>query len=178
MKFNIGCGNRDFGKDWVHIDGENYNHVESDDISLTSYENDCADLIYSSHFLEYFDNDELKTMLFSWKRVLKKNGILRVAVPDFEVCARLYSDGIYPLENFLGPLYGKMKMKKSFIYHKTTFDFIKLKKILKDLGMKEIKKYNWRKTEHSMFDDHSQAYLPHMDKENGILISLNVECVK
>ena len=44
--------------------------------------------------------------------------------------------------------------------------------------MKEIKKYNWRKTEHSMFDDHSQAYLPHMDKENGILISLNVECVK
>jgi hypothetical protein len=28
------------------------------------------------------------------------------------------------------------------------------------------------------FDDHSQAYLPHMDKENGTLISLNIEAVK
>jgi len=27
-------------------------------------------------------------------------------------------------------------------------------------------------------DDYSQAYVPHMDKENGILISLNVECHK
>jgi len=27
-------------------------------------------------------------------------------------------------------------------------------------------------------DDHSQAYLPHMDKENGILISLNIEATK
>ena len=36
----------------------------------------------------------------------------------------------------------------------------------------------WRETEHSQFDDHSQAYVPHMDKENGVLISLNVECNK
>jgi len=34
------------------------------------------------------------------------------------------------------------------------------------------------KTEHSEFDDCSQAYLPKMDKENGILISLNVQCSK
>jgi hypothetical protein len=29
-----------------------------------------------------------------------------------------------------------------------------------------------------MFDDHSQAYIPHMDKENGTLISLNIETIK
>ncbi|HAI38830.1 MAG TPA: methyltransferase, partial [Maribacter sp.] len=39
-------------------------------------------------------------------------------------------------------------------------------------------KYDWRQTEHAKFDDHSQAYIPHMDKENGTLISLNIEAVK
>jgi hypothetical protein len=27
-------------------------------------------------------------------------------------------------------------------------------------------------------DDYSQSYLPHMDKENGTLMSLNLEAVK
>ena len=49
---------------------------------------------------------------------------------------------------------------------------------LKSLGFSEVKKYDWRKTSHSQFDDHSQAYLPHMDKENGDLMSLNIEAVK
>ena len=44
--------------------------------------------------------------------------------------------------------------------------------------MKDYKWYDWEQTEHSKFDDHSQAYIPHMDKENGTLISLNVECIK
>ena len=72
----------------------------------------------------------------------------------------------------------KMKMGGKFIYHKTVYDFHSLKSLLKNIGMKEIKKYNWEETSHSEFDDHSQAYLPHMDKENGTSMSLNVECKK
>ena len=34
MKFNIGCGWRNFGSEWVHIDGGDYNHVDSKDIFL------------------------------------------------------------------------------------------------------------------------------------------------
>ena len=44
--------------------------------------------------------------------------------------------------------------------------------------MTNISIYDWRKTEHAQFDDHSQAYLPHFEKEKGILISLNVESKK
>ena len=47
-----------------------------------------------------------------------------------------------------------------------------------EVGFKNVERYDWRETEHAEFDDHSQAYLPHMDKENGTLISLNVECTK
>ena len=31
---------------------------------------------------------------------------------------------------------------------------------------------------HSDIDDYSQAYIPHMDKDNGTLMSLNVEAIK
>jgi hypothetical protein len=53
-----------------------------------------------------------------------------------------------------------------------------LSTLLNEVGMRKIKKYQWDHTEHAQFDDHSQAYLPHMDKKNGTLISLNVECIK
>jgi hypothetical protein len=37
---------------------------------------------------------------------------------------------------------------------------------------------DWRATEHAGIDDYSQAYFPHMDKEFGIQVSLNVEARK
>ena len=178
MKLNIGCGKRNFGDKWIHIDGANFSHIDSNDILLKSFKDDSVNLIYSSHFIEYFDRNEIISLLKRWKKVLKKNGILRLAVPDFRVCADLYLKGLFPLENFLGPLYGKMKMGDKLIYHKTVFDFESLKKILESIGMTNISIYDWRKTEHAKFDDHSQAYLPHFEKEEGTLISLNVESKK
>ena len=178
MKFNIGCGHRNFGKEWIHIDGENYDHIDSSDIFIKDYQDNSADLIYASHFIEYFDREEVVPLLKRWKSVLISNGVLRLAVPDFKVYSKLYSDKQYPLNSFLGPLYGKMPMGDKTIYHKTTYDYASLATLLKEIGMRNVKKYNWEETEHAQFDDHSQAYLPHMDKENGILMSLNVECIK
>ena len=178
MKFNIGCGQRYFGPSWIHIDGGGYDHIDSNDIYLKNYSPNSADLIYASHFIEYFDKDEIENILISWKETLKENGLMRIAVPDFQVCAKLYLEGLYPLEYFMGPLYGKMKMGKDFIFHKFAYDYESLKKLLKKIGMRKIVKYDWRKTSHAEFDDHSQAYLPHMEKDDGILISLNVECIK
>lgn len=179
IKINMGCGCRDFGNDWIHIDGGNYPHLDFNDITeLQQFEDNSVDLIYSSHVIEYFDREEIVDVLKEWNRILKKDGILRVAVPDFKSMANLYVKGKYPLEKFLGPLYGKMKMSNQTIYHKTTYDFECLEKVLSLSGFSEIKKYNWEDTDHSVHDDHSQAYLPHMDKQNGTLISLNVECRK
>jgi len=179
IKINMACGNRDFGKDWIHIDGGDYKHLDSRSITnLGEFKNSSVDLIYCSHAIEYFDREEVILVLKEWNRVLKENGILRIAVPDFAAIASLYSQGKFPLDNFLGPLYGKIKMSNSTIYHKTTYDFESLKNILQVCGFSDVRRYDWRKTEHRFFDDHSQAFLPHMDKENGTLISLNVECVK
>ena len=55
MKINMGCGWRNFGDDWIHIDGGDYNHLDYYDITKLEFKNNTADLIYASHVLEYFN---------------------------------------------------------------------------------------------------------------------------
>lgn len=178
MKLHLGCGWRNFGQDWIHIDGGNYDHLDYQDITKLPFENNSVDLIYASHVLEYFDRVEVVSILQEWARTLKPGAILRLAVPDFEAMAKLYVQGECSLSNIVGPLYGRMSMGQQTIYHRTTYDFTELENLLKSSKFREVRKYDWRQTEHAGFDDHSQAYLPHMDKENGTLISLNIEAVK
>jgi len=175
MKLHLGCGKRDFGSEWVHIDQSEFSHVVHQDVTNLPFEDDSCDLIYASHLLEYFDGVEVLKVLDEWNRVLKPGGVLRIAVPDFEAMSTLYNSG-KNLDLFLGPLYGKMGVTS--FYHKMVYDYRSLKRLLESAEFSNIKRYNWRRTEHSHFDDHSQAYIPHMDKENGVLISLNVEAIK
>jgi len=84
-------------------------------------------------------------------------------------------------------LHGDFSRIKGFLYggqrniydfHKYGYDYLTLSNLLYEIGFNQVYKYDWRKTEHSHIDDYSQAYLPHMDKINGVLMSLNVEAVK
>jgi len=178
VKINMGCGWRNFGSEWIHIDGGDYKHLDSKDITKLSFEDNSVDLIYASHILEYFDRETASEVLLEWNRALKPGAVLRLAVPDFEPMAHLYSIGDYSLDSFLGPLYGKMNMGDATIYHKTVYDFVSLESILRHVGFEQIVRYDWQETDHGHIDDHSQAYLPHMDKESGTLMSLNIECKK
>ena len=69
-------------------------------------------------------------------------------------------------------------MGNKIIYHKTVYNYNSLKTLLLECGFRKIDHYDWKNTEHGNSDDHSQAYFPHMDRENGTLISLNIEAVK
>ena len=178
MKLHLGCGKRNFGSDWTHIDGGNFDHLHSHDITKLPFKEGSCDLVYASHVLEYFDRQEVLEILKEWNRVLKPQGTLRIAVPDFKSMCEIYNKGEYSLDSFLGPLYGKMDMGDKKIYHKTVYDELSLSKVLSNSGFVNMRRYNWRDTEHSHIDDHSQAYLPHMDKDKGQLISLNIECNK
>ena len=177
MKLNLGCGKRNFGEDWIHIDGSNYEHIYSHDIVNLPFEENTIDIIYASHVFEYFDREQANIVLNKWKKCIKPGGVLRIAVPNFEEYTRLYANGKITLDQCLGPLYGKWKMTETeTIYHKTTYDFTSLKNILENNCFKDVKKWNWKEVEHGNIDDYSQSYIPHMDKENGTLMSLNIEC--
>ena len=187
-RLHLGCGKRDFGKDWVHIDKGNFPHVTSHDVTKLPFKDNTFDLIYSSHILEYFDREQVIGILKEWRRVLKVGCTLRIAVPDFGKVAKLYIEEGHNLQTFLGLLYGKMKVDDDTIYHKTVYDFESLTEVLRCCGFINIHKYDWKKIPpHDIHDDHSQAYIPSKnfevtekepyDKENGTLISLNVECI-
>lgn len=178
MKLHLGCGKRDFGEDWIHIDGGYFPHLHSHDIVNLPFEDNTVDLIYCCHAIGYFNKVEIHDVFNGWRNKLKQGGILRIAIPDFEVMAKLYTEGKYPLQNFLGPIFGEWEMAGKTIYHKTAYDFKTLKSVLEKTGFINVHKYDRWKTEHANFDDHSAAYLPHKDFTKGTCISLNVECNK
>ena len=179
IKLHLGCGSKDFGSEWTHVDGSDYPHVKHHDITKLNFEDDSVDLIYASHVLEYFDRDEVGSVLQEWKRVLRPDAVLRLAVPDFSACAKLYVHAREPLSSFVGMFYGKWKInEETTIYHKTIYDFASLKAVLEDNQFNNVKKWDWKEVEHGKIDDYSQAYLPHMEKEYGTLVSLNVQCEK
>ena len=68
----------------------------------------------------------------------------------------------------------------NFIYHRTVYDKNILTELLERIGFSDIELWDWREVfkDNLGYDDHSQAYFPHMDKENGIHVSLNIQCKK
>lgn len=178
MKIHIGCGKRHI-PGFVHVDQVQFDHIDHhiDIRDLSCFDDGCAELIYNCHVLEYFDREEIPEVLAEWRRVLAPGGILRLSVPNFDVMSRLYQTG-FPLDYFLGTLYGKIPSEDGPIYHRTTFDQPSLTRILETAGFSDVQLWDWRKTEHADTDDFSQAYFPHMDKERGMLWSLNIQGIK
>ena len=179
MKIHLGCGKRDFGPDWDHIDGSDFQHLKSHDIVRLPYPDNSVDLIYASHVFEYFDRIEAKVVLQEWHRVLRPGGVLRLAVPDFAACAHIYLNKGEPLDTFVGMLYGRWKCGDKTIYHRTVYDFDSLRDLLAGNGFRNYRRWDWRAVDHGKFDDHSQAYMcPDRDRQNGNLVSLNVQVEK
>lgn len=158
LKLHLGCGQRNFGTDWRHIDMADYPHIDSHDVTKLPYVDGAVDLIYSSHLIAYFDREEIIPILQEWERVLRPGGILRLATPDWDVLRTIER----PLT---GPLYGKMHPG---IYHKTVYGYYDLYLVLRQVGFIDIGRWSWE----GLPDDHSQSTY------DGKLISLNVECTK
>lgn len=183
IKLHLGCGKR-FIAGFIHIDLATYSHIDykHDVQTLPMFEDDAVDLIYASHVIEYFDRDEAVEVLGEWRRVLKKGGKLRLAVPDFKALAIAYNK-YKNLDLICGPLYGRWEISGTdkIVYHKTVYDYSSLKTALEKAGFVNVKKWDWREVfvgKLREFDDYSQAYVPHADKKSGILISLNIEAEK
>ena len=176
MKLHLGCGSK-YLEGYVHVDLLEYDHIDFnvpiDDLNFAK--DSSVELIYASHVLEHTGRNSYEKVLDEWYRVLQPNGILRLAVPDFEACVQHYL-ATGKLNDLLGLLTGGQK--DQYDYHRMVFDEQLLSKSLLKVGFKEVKRYDWRLIENMHLDDYSQAFLPHMDKVNGRLMSLNLQAIK
>ena len=176
MKLHLGCGKR-FIPGFVHIDAVEYPHIDHvATIDHLSFIPDLSvDLIYNCHVLEHFKRNDVVRVLREWRRVLKPGGILRISVPDFASLCNVYQKE-KRMDLVIGALFGR----QDYLYniHYNVFDFASLSSQLVQAGFVDVRRYDWRDTEHAQIDDYAQAYVPHMDKDNGTLISLNIECTK
>lgn len=172
-KLHLGCGKKVI-PGWVNIDAVPQTpDVYVDDVSILETIADMtADEIYACHVLEHFGRNSIVFVLKTWFQKLRPGGTIRISVPDVCAVFEKYQEGT-PLSVLTGLLYGGQR--NEYDYHKIGFDFMTLNAALESAGFVDVQRYDWQKTDHAEMDDYSQAYLPHMDKKNGTLMSLNVE---
>jgi len=176
MKLHIGCGKK-YISGYKHLDVIDFEHVDfvCDTRKLTMIEDESVSEIYACHILEHVERDEVVKVLREWNRVLRVGGVLRVAVPDFESVVAEYREK-KELHRFQGLLYGGQTYDYNF--HHVAFDFTVLLTFLTEAGFSGVERYDWRDFLPENYDDYSRSYLPHMDFENGRLMSLNVVAKK
>lgn len=175
MKLHLGCGSKIL-EGFINVDARPFDSVITDDVTtLSLFKSGSTDLIYACHVLEHICRHEINNVLKRWFEILKPGGTLRVAVPDFDQVVHLYKNNV-PIEDLIGFLYGGQDY--DFNFHRYCWNFESLEKDLKNAGFFSVRRYEWRETEHADIDDYSQSYHPHMEKDSGILMSLNVEATK
>lgn len=175
MKLHIGVG-KAYLPGWVNLDI--FSNVKCDICShalAIPYPQESFELIYASHIIEHLSRHLIQSALTHWRSLLKPGGVLRLAVPDFDAIVSHYLVNGHDLTQLLGLLYGGQESQLNS--HYIVFNEKLLTSYLKNVGFTKINRWDWRKTEHSNFDDYSQAYLPHLDK-TGRLMSLNIEAIK
>lgn len=155
MKVNLGCGATRFRHGWANIDkvgpGPNAAHlinVVADLRQGIPLSNASVSFAYTSHFLEHIDPfEECERFLAECLRVLKRGGILRVAVPDFAKIARIYLDdprSFYAEYDYRKPWFSRAKtwsrrLGISVMFdHKMIYDFISLGEVLATAGFSEV----------------------------------------
>jgi len=84
MKLHIGSG-LNIKEEFVNVDKfVEHPEIENWDILKLPLENDTIEFILAEHLAEHLNFEEEKQFFFEMHRVLRKNGILRIEVPDIE----------------------------------------------------------------------------------------------
>lgn len=174
-KLHIGTG-RNYIPGFTNLDI--FSSVRADvyaDMAALPFDRGSFSMILAVHVLEHAHRHMVLSTLTHWRDLLCEGGILRLAVPDFRACVDWYRR-TDDLNAITGLLWGGQNHPKN--NHFIGFDDSTLTDALTRCGFSVIRPWDWRTTEHAQYDDYSQAFLPHMDKENGTLVSLNLEAIR
>lgn len=168
MKLNLGCGSQ-VPDEWTNVDyalGARFTKIPffralnkkvklfnldwNEKIYLHDltkkfpWADSSINIVYSSHTLEHFSREDGRRFLSECHRVLRKDGIIRIVVPNLRHDVTEYIEGRIYADDFvekLGVLYGnsnntiKKRLSPFFQFpHKCMYDNSRLVEILNEIG--------------------------------------------
>lgn len=169
LKLNLGA-RETIVPGFVNIDIDPHPGIDyvGDVSDLRRFGDESVTEILASHILEHFPHTKTIKVLKEWHRVLVKNGILYVAVPDFRRTIDLYK--MHGLTDWVvNFLWGDQGYKTAF--HYTGFDYSRLHDMLKNVGFSEISQVD----QFGIIDDDCSDKISTYD---GRSVSLNVVAIK
>ncbi len=173
---HIGCGEIN-SPEFINIDARPLAHVHivTDDItSLGDFGDESVDLVYMCHILEHIKRDGLVDVLTQIKRVLKKGGVLRISVPDFDRLVEVYNASGKDINSICPQLMGGQDYPYNF--HYCVFNHRYLSELFEKAGFQDVAPWDPYNCQYHNFKDKAMRSLT----VNGRAypISLNIQAVK
>lgn len=173
LMLHVGCGDID-APGFVNIDARRMPHVHfsiQDLRDLSFVPPGCADLVYVSHVLEHVPHLEVASVLKVLYRITRPGGVLRLAVPDFDLILDLYRQTGYDIRAILGPLMGGQDYPQNF--HFGVFNRSFLQELLLGCGFVDVRAWSPTTADHHAFEDWSSRDFVYDGQK--FQISLNLE---
>jgi len=175
INLHLGCGVVNHSA-FINVDLISLPHIHYvrriDDLSI--FRDESIDLIYACHCLEHFAHKQVCRIIGEWARALKKGGILRLSVPDFDLMLNIYEENEKDIENIALVLMGGQDYKYNF--HYTVFTESRLEGLLRGAGFENVEKWEPGETTLTTFDDWSKGVIPVNGKDYPV--SLNLQARK
>jgi predicted SAM-dependent methyltransferase len=88
---NLGCG-QTYHPEWVNVDMSPADRsiIRHDLLHPLSFADGSFSVVYHSHVLEHLPRAAARPFLDECWRLLKRGGVIRIAIPDLETISRLY----------------------------------------------------------------------------------------
>ncbi len=142
LKLNYGCGETNL-EGFVNIDSVKNERVNPDviaDITKGSlpFESEGCELIHCLHNLEHIEQKYWPFVFSEFRRILIPEGELRLAYPEFEICAKYFIENYRGMRTFWRrTLYGRQLYPGDF--HVVPMRTVEVVNLLEEAGFHGIK---------------------------------------
>jgi predicted SAM-dependent methyltransferase len=161
IMLNVGCGT-DYKEGWINIDNNSDDNIERLDLNWDlrnplPFPDGSVDYIFNEHFMEHLTPEEGIKANQDFLRVLKKGGVLRIAMPNLEETVALYLDKDWRkhtvLKNhaleFVKTRAELLNMAVRWWGHMWLYDWEEMERRLREAGATKIKRAKHSVSKHA-----------------------------
>lgn len=153
IKLHWGCGSRKLNG-WINVDG--WASTATDYVldlrQRLPLQDESVAYIFTEHVLEHFHFEEGQEILQDFFRVLQPGGVVRIVVPDLELCCKAFLKGDKEWFGIVdAPAYSAGFGFNSIFYHhfhKYIHDFETLASLLQQAGFRHVVRSQFQESQY------------------------------